>query len=148
MQIHELKSKFKRSNKKRIGRGGKRGTFSGRGTKGQKSRAGRKIKKAEKELILRLPKRRGFKNKPLNLKPIVLNLKDLAFKLRHLVDSNSKGVIVDRSTLEGLGILPRGYRGDVKILGGGAFNISLTLKNLKISKNAKSKIEKAGGKVE
>ena len=39
MQIHELKPNHKRKTGKRIGRGGKRGTYSGRGVKGQKSRA-------------------------------------------------------------------------------------------------------------
>lgn len=41
MQLHELKPKHKAKKKKRVGRGGKRGTFSGRGVKGQKARAGR-----------------------------------------------------------------------------------------------------------
>ena len=40
MQIHQLKPKTARSFAKRVGRGGKRGTTSGKGTKGQKSRAG------------------------------------------------------------------------------------------------------------
>lgn len=45
MQIHQLNPKQKKKNKKRIGRGGKRGTYCGRGVKGQKSRAGRKLPK-------------------------------------------------------------------------------------------------------
>jgi len=63
MQIHELKPKHKNKDKKRVGRGGKRGTTAGRGQKGQKSRAGRRIKPAEKYLIQKFPKLRGFKNK-------------------------------------------------------------------------------------
>ena len=39
MQIHELKVKAKKT-KKRIGRGGKRGTYSGKGNKGHKARSG------------------------------------------------------------------------------------------------------------
>ncbi len=45
MQIHQLKLKSKKKNKKRIGRGGKRGTYCGRGTKGQKARSGHKLPK-------------------------------------------------------------------------------------------------------
>ena len=63
MQIHELRQKTKSRAKTRVGRGGKRGTFSGRGTKGQKARAGRRIRPAERDLIQRLPKLRGLKNK-------------------------------------------------------------------------------------
>lgn len=44
MQLHELKPIHPRKRRKRVGRGGKRGTFSGRGTKGQKSRAGASVR--------------------------------------------------------------------------------------------------------
>jgi len=64
MQLHQLQPANKNQKKKRIGRGGKRGTYSGRGVKGQKSRAGRHIRPAERDLIQRLPKLRGQKNKP------------------------------------------------------------------------------------
>jgi large subunit ribosomal protein L15 len=59
MQLHELAPTHRSKDKKRIGRGGKRGTFCGRGSKGQKSRAGHRIRPAERDLILRLPKLRG-----------------------------------------------------------------------------------------
>ncbi|OIO49751.1 MAG: hypothetical protein AUJ39_00315 [Parcubacteria group bacterium CG1_02_42_13] len=64
MQLHELAPIHINKGKKRIGRGGKRGTYSGRGTKGQKARAGHRIRPAERDLIQRLPKLRGFNNKP------------------------------------------------------------------------------------
>ena len=51
MQLHQLKPSHKRKRPKRIGRGGKRGTYSGRGVKGQRSRAGRKFKPAIRELM-------------------------------------------------------------------------------------------------
>jgi len=44
MQLHQLKPKNKLKKAKRIGRGGKRGTYSGKGIKGQRSRAGAKIR--------------------------------------------------------------------------------------------------------
>lgn len=43
MQLHDLKPFSRSKQKKRVGRGGKRGTYSGRGSKGQKSRAGTRI---------------------------------------------------------------------------------------------------------
>lgn len=64
MQLHELQPNHGYADRKRIGRGGKRGNTSGRGQKGQKSRAGRRIRPAERDLIQRLPKLRGVKNKP------------------------------------------------------------------------------------
>jgi len=62
MQLHEVKPTTINKSKKRIGRGGKRGTYSGRGIKGQKSRAGRKIRPAVRDLMQRTPKLRGAKD--------------------------------------------------------------------------------------
>ena len=64
MQLHELKPVYKTLRKKRVGRGGKRGTYSGRGQKGQGARAGRKIRPAERDFIQRLPKLRCIGNRP------------------------------------------------------------------------------------
>ncbi|MDP3953367.1 MAG: hypothetical protein Q8P99_00890 [bacterium] len=62
MQLHELQPKHKNKTKKRIGRGGKRGTFSGKGVKGQKSRAGRKLRPGTRDLMQQTPKLRGARN--------------------------------------------------------------------------------------
>ncbi|MGA1050343.1 MAG: uL15 family ribosomal protein [Minisyncoccia bacterium] len=43
MHIHTLSSNLPKKSRKRIGRGGKRGTYSGKGQKGQKARSGAKI---------------------------------------------------------------------------------------------------------
>src|SRR3990167_488832 len=59
MQIHEVKSKTQFKTKKVVGRGGKRGKTSGRGTKGQKARAGHRIRPAIRDVIKKIPKRRG-----------------------------------------------------------------------------------------
>lgn len=67
--IHTLSSQTK--NKKRVGRGGKRGTYSGKGQKGQKSRAGRNMRPGLRDLIIRIPKKKGYKNKP---KSVTLSL--------------------------------------------------------------------------
>ncbi len=62
MQLHQLQADHPGKGIKRVGRGGKRGTFSGRGTKGQHSRAGRRIRPAERDYIQHLPKLRGVGN--------------------------------------------------------------------------------------
>ncbi|MEX2436624.1 MAG: 50S ribosomal protein L15, partial [Candidatus Paceibacterota bacterium] len=62
MQINDLKPKLKKKKEKRIGRGGKRGTYSGKGIKGQKARAGASTPSYEKETISKFPKLKGLKN--------------------------------------------------------------------------------------
>ena len=82
MQLHEIQPKTKRKTKKTVGRGGKRGKTSGRGTKGQKARAGHRIRPAIRDVIKKIPKRRGegtsrnrFATPALNL--AVINLSEL-----------------------------------------------------------------------
>ena len=58
MQIHQIIPKTKSKKGKYIGRGGKRGTYSGRGIKGQKARAGRKMRPEIRDMIKKLPKKR------------------------------------------------------------------------------------------
>lgn len=150
MQLHELQAIYKQKSKKRVGRGGKRGTYSGKGMKGQKSRAGRRIRPMERDLIQRLPKLRGFRNKPLKLKPVVLNLSDLENKI--------KTNIINRDTLLEAGLIRKSDR-RIKILGDGEIKRAFSIEGLEIypvgsrrisfgvSKSAKAKIEAAGGKV-
>lgn len=123
---------FKKSRNKdirvqRIGRGGKRGTSSGRGTKGQKSRSGHRIRPAERDLLIRLPKLRGYRNKSINVKPRVVGLSQL---------EAMKGNEFSLANL-----------GKAKILGNGEITKAITVTGLPVSKSAKEKIEKAGGKV-
>lgn len=59
MQYHTLKSKTKNIKSKQVGRGGKRGKTSGKGTKGQNARAGRKKRPELRDFIKRFPKLRG-----------------------------------------------------------------------------------------
>ncbi len=62
MQLHTLQPTHKAKDKKRIGRGGKRGTYSGKGVKGQGARAGAKIRPGTRDLIQQIPKLRGARN--------------------------------------------------------------------------------------
>lgn len=143
MQLHNL-TKTTKSPKPRIGRSGKRGSYSGRGIKGQKSRAGHKIRPALRDLIIRLPKKRGFRNKPTTEKSFVINLVNLA-SLKNKV--GDKSVLLDLATLRALKVVPMRFNGPIKILGDGNIDFPITLKGLKVSASAKLKIEKAGGKV-
>lgn len=142
MKLHQLKS-FGKRKKNRVGRGGKRGTYSGRGLKGQKSRAGRRIRPAERDLILRLPKKRGFRNKPKSPKPLVFNLGFLNDKLK--ARANGKELKINPQLLKEAGLVPLKYRGEIKILGDGQVDFPVSFEGVKVSKSAKAKAEKAGG---
>jgi len=138
MQLHELKRKnSKKENKKRVGRGGKRGTYSGKGQKGQKSRAGAKIRPDMRDTIIKTPKLRGFRNKikhspyiPINLDYInTMEEKDI-----------TQTLFVKRKVTNG-----RGQK--VKILGNGEIKSAKNIIGIKISKIASEKIIKAGGTI-
>ncbi len=147
MKLHQLKKSSGKKPKTRVGRGGKRGTFAGRGTKGQRSRAGRRIRKAERDLILRLPKKRGFRNKPKSDKPKVISLAQLFIALKPLLEKETGAFSVTRDILKQLRLIPNSYRGEIKILSEGEINKPLKLVSFKVSKNVRIKIEKAGGSI-
>ena len=128
MQIHELKLNRKIKKGKRVGRGGKRGTTSGKGTKGQKSRSGHRIRPATRDLLIRLPKSRGYRNKPKSDKEVIVNVGQL-----------------EKLALDG--VISRKIVGSIKILGAGEIKKAITIEGLKVSKSAKAKIEAAGGKI-
>lgn len=65
MQTHEVKRKTANRDGKYVGRGGKRGKTSGKGTKGQNSRAGRKFRPQIRDVIKKIPKARGYKFKSI-----------------------------------------------------------------------------------
>lgn len=149
MKLSDL-PKISEKSKKRIGRGhgsGRGGHTSTRGTKGQKSR-GDKIglffegTKFKKSLLKRLPLLRGKgKFNPFKPAPVIVNLKYLnLFKEKEEVTLESlkiRGILSKN--------LPQNVQ--VKILGDGEIRIPLIVL-LPTSKQAKEKIEKAGGKVE
>ena len=131
MQLHQLQPSHKlKKAKPRIGRGGKRGTYSGRGQKGQKAHAGRRIKPAVYDLISKLPKLRGYRNTPKSPKPLAINVGDL---------NKIEGDVINKKTLR--------VKRDVKILGNGEISRAVKVEGLKVSKVAREKIEKAGGHV-
>jgi large subunit ribosomal protein L15 len=149
MELHAL-PKINKKRSQRVGRGGKRGTTSGRGTKGQRSRAGHRIRPALRDLIIRIPKRRGFRNKPKSEKALVLDIAILLKKATVFAGAGSEKspITIDMTFLGAAGILPSGYRGEVKVLGKGEVKQPVVLKGLKTSKAVALQIEKAGGKIE
>lgn len=148
MQVHELKRKTKLKTSKTVGRGGKRGKTSGRGHKGQKARAGRKLRPELRDIIKRLPKRRGYgKNRARTvnsgvIKPAIVNLSAINEVFSNGDEVNPKELLKYEVISTYKGGLPK-----VKILGNGEITKSVTITKCIISNSAKEKIEKAGGKV-
>ena len=137
--------KVTQPNKKRLGQGhgSGRGKTAGRGTKGQKARGKISLtfEGGALPLIKRLPFRRGKgRNKVFKKGPVVVNVRVLNLLKKGSVvnlEALIKNHIVDESDAKRYG---------VKILGDGKVDVSLTV-SLPLSKGAKLKIEKAGGKV-
>ena len=142
MQLHNIKSNTKRKSKKRVGRGGKRGTYSGKGMKGQKSRAGRKLRPEMMDTIKKLPKKRGYKFQSFREKQRIVNIGVLDEKFK---DGDK---IAPKSLLEA-GVIRRvsGRMPKVKLLGEGNLTKKLLVSECQISKSAREKIIKAGGQI-
>ncbi|MCP6719014.1 MAG: uL15 family ribosomal protein [Patescibacteria group bacterium] len=140
MQLHQIKPTHKRKTNKRIGRGGKRGTYSGRGVKGQRSRAGRQMVPPIRQLIKKYPKLRGYKFKSRKKKPVIINIKILEEKFE-------KGDLVSPKTLLDKKLIRRirGRLPKVKILALGSLTKKLTIEKIQVSKLAEDKIKKSGG---
>ena len=141
MQIHQIQPKHKQRKARRIGRGGKRGTYSGRGIKGQRSRTGRRMQPRVRELFKRYPKLRGYRRAKTE-KSLVVNLLQLEKRFE-------KGETVNPVTLAQKRIVGtiKGKIRPIKILGMGELSKSLTIEGCAVSKSAKMKIEKAGGAI-
>lgn len=137
MQLHNLQPKTKFRVSRRIGRGGKRGTYSGRGIKGMGARAGAKYRPAEREILKKIPKLRGYKFKSIQSKPTIVNLSDLN-------DHFKEGEVVSPDTLHKAGLLRKveGRLPKVKILGKGGLNKKLIFKDVRFSESAKAKVLK------
>ena len=142
MQLHEIKPKHQNKAGKRIGRGGRRGTYSGKGVKGQNSRAGRKKMPMIREIIKRYPKLRGYRGGGIPKNLAIANVVALE-------KGFERGEIVNPENLIKKGIIRRigGKVPAVKILGAGEIKKPLVIENCIVSAQAKAKIEKSGGTV-
>ena len=145
MRQNELRPSLgSKHNRKQVGRGdgSGHGTYSGRGCKGQKSRAGGGVRLGfeggQLPLIQRLPRKRGFTN-IFKIKYDIVNVGEL--------EVFPEATEVDVQKLYQAGLL-RSTKQAVKILGDGELHHSLVVKAKKISSTAEKKILAAGGKVE
>ena len=147
MKLNTINIKLTKS-KKRLGRGigSTKGKTSGRGHKGQKSRSGVAIKSFEggqMPLYRRLPKR-GFKKIKPKQTIALINLskiQDVLIKKNKLNDKK-----ISLSNLQKSNIVNSKYN-KLKLLGSGEIKEKLDVEVNFISKSAKEKIEKLGGKV-
>ena len=144
MQINELKPITPRKKTVLVGRGGKRGKTSGRGTKGQKARAGHKIRPEIRDQIRRVPKLRGRginSNLPVFDKPAAVTLTTLSavFKDGDVVSPQS---LVAQSVITNKGDkFPK-----VKIIGG-ELDKKLVFEGVAFTAGARETVTNAGGTI-
>lgn len=155
MDLSNLQPKIRRKIAQRVGRGGKRGTYSGKGMKGQKSRAGAGFKPGfrggDNRIWQLFPKQRGSSKKPgsnrshkkhrffqlRHDKPAILNLGQL-----NIFDD---GQLITPGLLAEKGLIS--FDVDVRILGDGELKKKFEFKGMAFSKSAKDKIIKSGGMI-
>jgi large subunit ribosomal protein L15 len=150
LSLSNLKPAQKRKARKRVGRGlgSGKGRYSGRGIKGQKSRAGSHkmrpgFEGGQMPIYMRLPKQRGPYSKdampvgPHRTSTVPVNLRDL----ERVFDD---GAEVTLEALVEKGLI-KNTRTDVKILGDGELKKKLSVTAHLFSASAREKIEKAGG---
>jgi large subunit ribosomal protein L15 len=131
--------------RKRVGRGpgSGHGKTSTKGSKGQNARAGggktNGFEGGQMPLYRRLPKR-GFLPHGGKSPYAVVNLEALGIF--------TAGAVVDPEGLAEAGLIKRGDRARVKILGDGDVPHALTLRVHAVSASARTKIEERGGRVE
>ena len=147
MQLNTINIKHKKD-KKRLGRGigSTKGKTCGRGHKGQKSRSGVAIKSFEggqMPLYRRLPKR-GFKAIPNKDNIAIVSLSRIQEIINKKKDIANNSI--NLATLKKLKFISKKYN-KLKFLGSGELKSKLNIEVNKISKSAKEKIEKLGGKV-
>ena len=152
MQLNNLQPKTRRKKRRYIGRGGKKGTTSGAGTKGQKSRAGASVKPGfrggDSRIWQSFPKQRGSSHKSGGAGDKRPHKKHRFFQLH-----SNKAPVFNLEFLnkfsDGQEVTPQ-MLGDfktAKILGAGELKKKLTLKGFTFSASAKREIEKIGGSI-
>ena len=141
LQMHDLKpAPGAKKDRTRVGRGeGSKGKTSGRGDKGTKKRYQVRpgFEGGQLPLYMRLPKLRGCKS-PFKKEYQVVNVAVLA----ELFPQGGEITVAD---LVAKGAVRNGF--PVKVLGDGEVSAAYTLKGVKASASAKSKIEAAGGSI-
>ena len=152
LNLSNIQPAQERVDRKRVGRGPGSGTgrYSGRGIKGQKSRAGSHKMRAGFEggqmpIYMRIGKQRGATSKdampvgPFRTETVPVNVRDL--------DRFDAGAEVTPESLVEKRLI-KNTKIDVKLLGTGEISKKLTVRVHAISAAAREKIEQAGGTVE
>lgn len=135
MQLHNLKKNSSNRKAIKVGRGGKRGKTSGRGTKGQNARAGRKKRPEMRDIIKKIPKLRGRGKNFLKTRfpeafPVSVAVIEAKFANGEKVTPKTlleKGIISLRN-----GKFPR-----IKILGGSALTKKVSFEGVEMSLGVK-----------
>jgi len=142
MQINDLQPLNPPQKRKRIGRGGKRGNYSGRGSKGQKSRAGAKMKPQLREIINKFPKKRGERFK-------IVKDNILTISLERLQKIFPQGGTITPSLIIKKGLAKRTphQKLKIKILAKGDLQTKFNIQNCLLSQKAHDLIIKNGGTV-
>jgi len=144
MQVHNLKRNKANRKAKQVGRGGTRGKTSGKGTKGQNARSGRKKRPEMRDIIKRFPKLRGRgKNylKSIKKKGSVIKTDVLA------VFAPNDTITIMSLVEKGLIKTESGHLPNVKIVSGKEISKKIIIQGIPVTARAKAIIEKAGGSV-
>ena len=142
MQLHSIQPTHRRAYAKRVGRGGKRGTTSGRGTKGQKARAGHKIRPAIRDIMKKIPKLRGYRFRSFRPGPVAVDI-------ARVLAIFPTGATIDPTALLQKGIIRRmkGKVPRVKLVGNAAVTKRYSLRHLGLSRSVARRIHDAGGSI-
>ncbi len=144
MELNELKPSVPRKARKRVGRGESSGLgkTAGKGSNGQKSRAGGGVKPGfeggQMPIIRRTPKR-GFSNYPFKKEYAIINL--------DVLNRFEEGTVVTPELLLETGLVSKLLDG-LKVLGNGNLEKKISVEAHKVSKSAQKAIEEKGGSVE
>jgi large subunit ribosomal protein L15 len=161
MKLHDLRpAEGSRQPRMRVGRGiaAGKGKTAGRGTKGQKARAGGSIppwfEGGQTPLHMRIPKLRGFKNR-FRIEYEVVNIGAIgalaergAFEIESSGGKSAKSapMTVNQDILRAVGLV-RTLNKPLKILGSGDVSVPLFVVADAFTASARAKIEAAGGSV-
>jgi large subunit ribosomal protein L15 len=161
MKLHDLRpADGSHQPRTRVGRGiaAGKGKTAGRGTKGQKARAGGSIppwfEGGQTPLHMRIPKLRGFKNR-FKIEYEVVNVGAIgavaergAFKLDAPAGKSAKAapITINQDILRAVGLV-RTLNKPLKVLGAGELSVPLFVVADAFTASARAKIEAAGGSV-
>ena len=148
MQLNTLNIRITKRRKKRLGRGigSTKGKTCGRGHKGQKSRSGVAIKSFEggqMPLYRRLPKR-GFVSRNHKKLTAIISLSRIQEIIKKKTEISKDKI--NLLSLQKSKLINKKYK-KLKLLGSGDLTDKLNIEVNLVSKSAKEKIEKLGGKV-